>query len=422
MNDAHVWMGEHFKEDAAYANASNESNNEYTRNISFSEVGNYGSGKKQLDCNGGGINTNINRHKRTTVTQNYYIPGLKARERTWIYERNFSIPVFSIKEQGTIHDNYDDNDDDIYKPTYVLVVEGIKMGAMIEINEMFLGNVTNQFKRYMFPIPNNYLTMNKSITEEHQGIHLRHRSWQQQRQHHQIRISFIPEIDTNGRFMACSGGWDWAPYTQNAEASCLSRRVFTFGIVKPIYIAKLSTRHPMIADTIPKIYYLGDKKCVRNTGSSEVVNHNENLSGDFQLVVNVHLNLPFSFNNDNAYDIVKDLGELEQGEVIFRASFLETDETVSMKNGNMLENGTFVVTFQYIVKRKSINLWWPQGAVTSGTSSPQLYSLKVAYHNPMQGIMSQWIEKKIGELCEVCQRFLKIGFTFIFPYCLSYRI
>jgi hypothetical protein len=53
--------------------------------------------------------------------------------------------------------------------------------------------------------------------------------------------------------MACSGGWDWAPYSQAGDER--GSRVFTFAIVQPLYIATVES--VFITDMVPKRIYLG---------------------------------------------------------------------------------------------------------------------------------------------------------------------
>ena len=67
------------------------------------------------------------------------------------------------------------------------------MGARVNINGKET-NVTDQFLRYTFPVEGSVV----------------------------LEIAFDPSIDTDGRFMAWSGGWDWAPYTETYESHSFS--------------------------------------------------------------------------------------------------------------------------------------------------------------------------------------------------------
>ena len=133
---------------------------------------------------------------KSRIKEEYRIPHLERRTRTWIYETNF-----------TIETNFDQsflrNDRTRRKTTrtadarmasfpnshsrrYALVVEGVKMGASIQVNGIPIGKVTDQFLRYIFPLSESMLHIGLSGTNA-------------------LSIMFDPEIDTGGRFMACSG-------------------------------------------------------------------------------------------------------------------------------------------------------------------------------------------------------------------------
>ena len=73
----------------------------------------------------------------------------------------------------------------------LLVFEGIKMGARVSINGVPLGNATNQHVRYVFPVPSDAVSPSGN----------------------RIDVAFDPTLQTKGRYMACSGGWDWGMFT-----------------------------------------------------------------------------------------------------------------------------------------------------------------------------------------------------------------
>lgn len=69
--------------------------------------------------------------------------------------------------------------------------------------------------------------------------------------------------------MACSGGWDWAPYTRVHDND--GRRMFSFGITKPVNLLRYEFSHSSpvkeeehfhcatsITHVVPKISFLGD--------------------------------------------------------------------------------------------------------------------------------------------------------------------
>ena len=102
-------------------------------------------------------------------------------------------------------------------PNQLLVFDGIKMGAKIWLNGHFLGNASDQHRRYVFPV----------------SALLRPAA-------NQLTVSFDSSVDMSaGRFMGCSGGWDWAPYS-NARDPNTGLPVFTRGIWKSVYVLSLS--------------------------------------------------------------------------------------------------------------------------------------------------------------------------------------
>jgi hypothetical protein len=72
---------------------------------------------------------------------------------------------------------------------------------------------------------------------------------------HTIQIEFLPSIPVNGRFTACSGGWDWAPYVRAHDAE--GTQMYTLGLTfKPVNV--IGVWRFYISYVVPKIYYLGE--------------------------------------------------------------------------------------------------------------------------------------------------------------------
>jgi hypothetical protein len=161
----------------------------------------------------------------------YNNSSLERRTRTWTYITEFEL-------DHTLNE----------KDTYVLVLEGVKMGASIAVNGVELGNVTDQFLRFKFVL--NDSVLGRSSRE---SPALRRELISSPTTAHQLSITFDSDIRTDGRFMACSSSWDWAPYSRTGDER--GSPVFTFGIFKPIYIVK--EHFASITHVVPKIYYLG---------------------------------------------------------------------------------------------------------------------------------------------------------------------
>eukprot|EP01052_Picozoa_sp_SAG31_P017975 SAG31_NODE_1254_length_9087_cov_12.553071_1_plen_503_part_00 len=132
-----------------------------------------------------------------------------------------------------------------------LVFDGIKMGAAIHVDGRFIGNATDQFRRLHFDVAPG---------------------------HHTLEVVFDPRIEVDGRFMACTGGWDWAPYTNthqhggggNSERFTFQAATFTFGITRSVYVINVAP--PQVEKTpqlpgqapvavtyfVPTVFYAGD--------------------------------------------------------------------------------------------------------------------------------------------------------------------
>jgi hypothetical protein len=82
----------------------------------------------------------------------------------------------------------------------LLIFDGIKMGATIKLNGKKIGEATDQFVKYNFSIAEGLLAQ-----VDRQGT----------LQDSTLEVVF--DLPTNGRFAACSGGWDWGPYSNTYQ-------------------------------------------------------------------------------------------------------------------------------------------------------------------------------------------------------------
>jgi beta-mannosidase len=129
-----------------------------------------------------------------------------------------------------------------------LVLDGAKMVADVFLNGVALGDVRSQFLRYVIPLPRALLRAAGNA----------------------LAITFAPAADARnveGRFMACSGGWDWAPQTlvrtppcpPNASASCAHAGLAAFsrGLWKSVYLIALPAGSAALTALVPAIFYAG---------------------------------------------------------------------------------------------------------------------------------------------------------------------
>ena len=101
----------------------------------------------------------------------------------------------------------------------LLVLDGVKMAAEVFLNGASLGVTADQFLRMTAPVA--------ALLRPAQELN-------------ELSVVFLPSTDAanNGaRFMACSGGWDWAPYTGTVLSNGNEQsRTFTKGIWKTVYL------------------------------------------------------------------------------------------------------------------------------------------------------------------------------------------
>lgn len=136
----------------------------------------------------------------------------------WEYTKSFPHPFAGTSEASEV----------------LLVFDGIKMGATISLNGQFLGNATNQFVRYTFPV-------GSLLKDGADNV---------------LSVVFHHEIRTEGRYMQCSGGVDWGPYSDMRDPD--GHPIFTKGIWKSVaLVAVPRTGGVAIQYLVPKVHYAG---------------------------------------------------------------------------------------------------------------------------------------------------------------------
>lgn len=241
---------------------------------------------------------------------------------TWQYSLSFELP-----EPHAEH--------------YVLVFDGIKMAANIALNGVELGIANDQFLRYTF-----------SLTPGALGSPLRAGA-------NRLTVTFDPAADTDGRFMACTGGWDWAPYTTTYEASS-GARTFSKGIWR--HVLAVPVQSAAITDVVPQIMYLGDYP---------VEPLRDGAHGGFDVAVRVHL----WAHADGS------------GTLSVRGGWSGAEASTSVE----LRAGENTVTLKLKATAQNILLWWP-----IGVGEQHLYSVSVAYKPAAAGAVAATADRRVG--------------------------
>ena len=188
----------------------------------------------------------------------------------------------------------------------VLVLDGVKMGATIKLNGHVLGRATDQFLRYEFALP---------AAAFGQAVHL-------------LEVSFDRDIDCGGRWMACTGGWDWAPYTYTTQGGALT---FTKGLWKSVYLTTVGTA--AISHLVPHVFYQGEYP----TSPLQPGKH-----ADFEVRATVHLRA----NSAGSASVSVQGGW---------AATATATTTVA------LTPGANAVTLVLTATAAQVQLWWPNG-------------------------------------------------------------
>jgi len=265
----------------------------------------------------------------TTARDNHkkpFDPCQKEQTRIWTYSTDFELDT----SRSSGESNY----------SWHLVVESLQMGAPLHWNGVLLGTITDQFLRYSLPVT---------------AAHL------QNRLQHTLSVVFDPSIETDGRFMACAGGWDWAPYTLACDAQ--GRRIFTRGIVAPLYL--MAVDQFAIHHVVPKVY----PKVYPHNNSTNKDNHdNHDL---FKVLVQVHLEFPARSHQNSAtqYSLVA-------------TSDFTTGPPQMVPVVPPTPNGTdqdAIVTFTMMASRDQVELWWP-----NGMGAQPLYQIHVGIQKQQQ--------------------------------------
>ena len=190
--------------------------------------------------------------------------------------------------------------------TRLIVFDGIKMGASISLNGQVLGQANDQFLRYRFEVPAQLLVAGaNTLTVKFDGI------------------------DCDGRWMACTGGWDWAPYTNTQSNGIQS---FTKGIWKSVYTVQVA--NVAITAVVPQISYAGAYP------TTPLV---DGAHGGFDVLLRVHIWAPKATSVD-----VSAVGAWSAGDVVAASPIA-------------VPAGDSEVRVALKATAAQVKLWWPAG-------------------------------------------------------------
>jgi hypothetical protein len=221
----------------------------------------------------------------------------------------------------------------------LLVFDGIKMVSDVALNGVPLGYTADQFLRYSFDV---------TASAKRTGANV-------------LTVSFptgADERNVEQRWMSCSGGWDWAPYSDNFAAGA---KAFSKGIwhsVSLVGVASVAIEH-----VSPRVFYKG---AYPSTPLSDTAH------GDFSVDVVYHLsaNAP------------------TQGTLLAAGAWgAQAPLNVTVPAGA----SNFTVTLA--AANNSVSLWWP--AQTSG-GAQTLYNITASFTPSTGGAAIIATTRRIG--------------------------
>ena len=201
----------------------------------------------------------------------------------------------------------------------LLVFDGIKMGARITLNDVPLGIATDQFLRYTYDV-GHLLKSTGNV----------------------LSLRFEQSIDTGGRFMTCTGGYDWAPWSTTWKVSPSvqatipsgwfgggAQATFSFGIWKSVYITTVRT--VAITTVGVETFYKGEYPVEPMTDD----NH-----GGFELHLTLDLSTPAGVPAGATVNASAPFGSVVQ-------------TTQALPAGNS--------KWRIVLPAPRVRLWWPAG-------------------------------------------------------------
>ena len=238
-----------------------------------------------------------------------------------LYETNFRGNVW---DSGNWTYSLSFTAEDTASASHFLVFEGIKMVADVWFNGAYLGYTSDQFLRYTYDVSGKVTPASNNLT-----------------------LVFPTSNDgrnSEERWMSCSGGWDWAPYsTTSYQGKCTT---FSKGIWKGVALIGVAAGSAALEHVAPRAYYLGAYPTEPLADGSH---------GDFQVNVSVHFLAPAATS----------------GTLAVTGAWAGGSASVPVT----LPAGRSIVNVTLPAADNAVSLWWP--AQTPGAQT--LYAVNVVF-------------------------------------------
>ncbi len=239
----------------------------------------------------------------------------------WLYTKDIMLDIMLLESSKEIF----------------LVFDSVKMGATLYLNGIQVGIFQSQFIRYKFAIKK-YLHFDTMATSP---LKLN------------IMIEFNDtKVDVENRYMACTGGWDWAAYTTTFINTTLNNsHTFSKGIVKSVYLAYVKEESLLIEYVTPKIVFQDEYP------TEPLLNKKANF--DISTLIYLH-----NISRATTGELVV-IGNWQNGK---RKQIIKVDPTLG---SSQIVEANLTAT-----NLPSSSLWWP-----NGYGKQQLFSLNISYFN-----------------------------------------
>ena len=226
-------------------------------------------------------------------------------DHQWTYATHFSVESSAVLTDAA---------------ALQLVFDGVKMGATVRVNGHVVGVLRDQFLRYSFTLGSAAGLLPGPRTNR-------------------LEVTFAEDVAEDGRFMACTGGWDWAPYsntgTNSSNATTGFANTLSKGLWKSVYLITVPVATVAITHLTPHTHYMGKYP----TAPLEDGTH-----GGFSVNVTAHVWVPVGGAK----------GRLSVG-----GSWAASQETAGAEME--LAAGESKVSLQINATSAEIKLWWPTG-------------------------------------------------------------
>lgn len=131
------------------------------------------------------------------------------------------------------------------------------MGAYVSVDGVAVGVVKDQFLRYSCVTTHTCCMPPARVTHIHVPARFSIKAVlaQQTSKQHVLNVTFPANnvgIDCEGRFMACTGGWDWAPYSDTYDQH--HAHTFSRGIWKSVYLTTVPSGGAAMTHVVPHVY------------------------------------------------------------------------------------------------------------------------------------------------------------------------